>query len=186
MESDEVTKTEHRARLAYEASRLRRAVVAFAPILLLVVAAALIGHRVEYAMVFGSALFAVGVVLLWYGHDIRRAVIPGVLAGLVPLVFALCAKRMGHACTGDGCMTLCVPACAAGGFLAGIVINVAWFRHGRYFGFWLAASAVTLLTGAMGCACTGVLGLVGLTLGYAATAVGGLLLAVLRRRSAVR
>jgi hypothetical protein len=185
MESDELTKTEHRARLAYEASRLRRAVVAFAPVLLLAVAAALIGQRVEYTIAFGSALFAFGVVLLWYGRDIRRAVIPGVLAGLVPLVFALCAKHVGHACTGDGCMTLCVPACAAGGFLAGIVISVVWFRHGRDFGFWLGASAVTLLTGAMGCACAGVPGLVGLVLGYAATAGAGLLLGALRRRSAV-
>jgi hypothetical protein len=184
MESDELTSAEHRARIAYETSRLRRAVVAFAPILLLVTVAALIGHRAGYAITFGSALFAFGVVLLWYGRDIRRAVIPGVLAGLVPLVFALCAKHIGHACTGDGCMALCVPACAAGGFLAGLVVNIAWFRHGKDVGFWLAASVVTLLTGALGCSCAGILGLVGLGVGYAVPAAAGLILAALPRRAA--
>ncbi len=185
MESDELKRVEQRARLAYETSRLRRAIIAFAPILLLVIAAALIGQRVRYTLALGTALFTFGVVLLWYGRDIRRAVLPGVLAGLVPMAFALCAKHIGHGCTGDGCMTLCVPACAAGGFLAGLAIHVAWFRHGRHSGFWVAASVLTLLTGAMGCACAGLPGLVGLAVGFAAPATTGLLVAALPQRSAV-
>src|SRR6266545_165551 len=78
MESDELKRVEQRARLAYETSRLRRAIIAFAPILLLVIAAALIGQRVRYTLALGTALFTFGVVLLWYGRDIRRAVLPGV------------------------------------------------------------------------------------------------------------
>jgi hypothetical protein len=152
--------------------------------LLLAVSAA-VGHRIGYTLAFGSALFGFGVVLIWYGRDMKWAVLPGVLAGLVPLVFALCAKHIGHACTGDGCMVLCVPACMAGGFLAGIAVDLACLRRGWGLGFWLAASGLCFLTGAMGCACAGVLGIAGLAFGYVASAAAGLIVAAVRRRFAV-
>lgn len=182
MESNDLAYAERRARLAYEGSRLRRAAFAFAPVLLIVACSALIGHRVGYALAFGSALFVFGVALLWYGHDIRRAVIPSVLAGLVPLVFALCAKFIDHVCMGDDCMKLCVPACAAGGLIAGIAISVACFRRGSGLGFLLVASALTLLTGALGCSCAGVLGLAGLAVGYLVPTALGLVAIAFRRR----
>jgi len=182
MESNDLKETEHRARRAYETTRLRRAAVAFAPVLLLMTAAVFIGHRVGYTMAFGSALFIIGVGLLWYGRSTKRAVLPGLIAGSVPLLFALCAKHVGHACVGDGCMVLCVPACAVGGVIAGIVIDFVCLRGGRGIGFWVAASGIGLLTGAMGCACAGALGLAGLAVGFAASAVPGLVATLLRRR----
>jgi hypothetical protein len=185
MESPELKENERRARRAYESARLRRAAVAFAPILLLVTAAALAGHRFGYTLAFGAALFALGVVLLWYGRSAKQAVLPGVAAGLVPLLFALCARQLHHACGGDHCMMFCVPACLAGGVIAGIVVGSIGVRTRRGLGFWLAASGVCLLTGAMGCACVGVPGLVGLMLGYAVATVPALIAAQLRRRSAV-
>src|SRR5713101_3077387 len=171
MESPELKENERRARRAYEAARLRRAVLAFAPILLLVTATALTGHRFGYTLAFGSALFALGVALLWYGLSAKQAVLPGVAAGLVPLLFALCARQMNHACGGDHCLMFCVPACLAGGVIAGIVVGSIGVRTRRGFGFWLAASGVCLLTGAMGCACVGLPGVMGLALGYMLTTV---------------
>lgn len=75
------------------------------------------------AFAFGAALFVSGVVLLWYGRDLKRAVLPGVAAGFVPLVLALCAVHVDHACTGDGCMMLCVPECTVGGIVAGLTVS---------------------------------------------------------------
>ena len=62
-------------------------------------------------------------------------------------------------------MMFCVPACLAGGVIAGIVAGSIGVRARRGVGFWLAASGICLLTGAMGCACAGLPGLIGLALG---------------------
>jgi hypothetical protein len=67
---------------------------------------------------------------------------------------------------GDHCMALCIPACATGGVLAGLAVAAVGIRRRSGIGFWLAASAVALLTGAMGCGCVGYAGLVGLVLGF--------------------
>jgi hypothetical protein len=184
MESDDLQRAEKKARRAYELARVRRAALAFAPVVVLVVAAALLGERVGYILAFGSALFILGVGLLWYGRGVKRAVLPGLGAGLVPLVFGLCAKHVSHACMGAGCMALCVPACFAGGVVAGIVIDVVSVRGATKIGFWVAASGIGLLTGAMGCVCAGALGLAGLFVGFAISAIPGIVAAMLRQRSA--
>jgi hypothetical protein len=145
--------------------------------------AALVGHRFGYTLAFGSVLFFLGVALLWYGRSAKQAVIPGVAAGLVPLLFAICARQLHHVCGGDHCLTFCVPVCVVGGAIAGLVVGSASMREGRGFGFWLAAAGVTLLTGAMGCACAGLPGLVGLALGFAVSGVPALVVALIRRRS---
>ena len=163
---ESVERIEQRARIHYELARLRRALLGFAPALAIVAIAALIAKHPSTTVGFGIAMFAVGAVLLWYGRDLRRAVLPGVAAGLVPLVLTLCANHMGHACMGDRCMSLCIPACATGGVLAGLAVAAVGIRRRSGIGFWLAASALALLTGAMGCGCVGYAGLVGLGLGF--------------------
>lgn len=177
MDSIESAHWRRRARLMYEWARLRRALVGFAPALLVVALAAFITPRPASALLFGGALFCAGVALLWYGHDLHRAVLPGVLAGVVPLAVALCANQVGHVCTGASCVSLCLPACAGGGLIAGITVSVIGHRRKLGGGFWIAGSVVALLTGAMGCACIGYAGLFGLLAGY-----GFGLLATLRPR----
>jgi hypothetical protein len=122
---------------------------------------------------FGVGLFLVGVSVLWYGRDLRRAVLPGFVAGLVPLTLATCANHVGHLCTGENCMLWCVPACTVGGLAAGLAISVVGYRGRRGLGFWVAASAISLLTGAMGCSCAGYAGVLGLALGFGAGLVPG-------------
>lgn len=186
MESTDLTLTERRARRAYETSRLWRAALAFAPVLVIVAGSALLGEHIGYTLACGAVLFAVGVALLWYGRDVRRAVLPGVLAGLVPLVFALCAKHMDHACMGDVCWNVCVPACALGGFIAGIVVTLVRGQRRSGIAFGWVASAVTILTGALGCSCAGVLGVGGLVVGFAASTGIGLLVVRARRSEPTR
>lgn len=170
MGSIDLAGLERRARLRYELGRAARSALGFAPALLVVLAAAGLGRRPGSAAAFGGALFLLGAFLLWRGRSLHRAVLPGLLAGLIPLSFALVANR-GHACAGGHCSTYCLPACIAGGAVAGLVISVVARRRGMGWGFWAGASGVSLLTGAMGCACVGSSGVFGLAAGYLAGAL---------------
>jgi len=166
MDSIDLSELERRARLKYEWSRARRALLGFAPSLVVVIIAAVANKHPVSAVTFGAAMFFVGAGLLWYGRDIRRAVLPALAMGLLPLALALCANHMGHACMGNRCMTLCVPACALGGLGAGIGIAIIGVRWQQGWRFWAGATVLTLLTGAMGCSCVGYGGVAGLALGY--------------------
>ncbi|HET7541636.1 MAG TPA: hypothetical protein VFK05_17300 [Polyangiaceae bacterium] len=177
MDSIDLAQLERRARRKYEWARVRRALLGFTPALLVIAFAALVNKHHVSACVFGSALFVAGAALLWYGHDIRRAVLPGLAMGLLPLSFALCVNHIGHACMGDHCLTLCVPACALGGIGAGVGVSIIGMRWKQGWPFWAGATVLTLLTGAMGCSCVGYGGIAGLALGFSL----GLLPVALRR-----
>ena len=112
--------------------------------------------------------------MLWYGRDPQRAVLPGIAAGLVPLVLALCANNM-HSCGPEVCASMCVPACTLGGVVAGLAVASVGNQRRAGVRFWLSASALALLTGSMGCACIGFAGVMGLGIGFAAGVVPGLL-----------
>jgi hypothetical protein len=174
MDSIDLSQLERRARRKYEWARIRRALLGFAPSLVVVIIAALANKHPMSAVTFGAAMFLVGAGLLWYGRDIRRAVLPGLAMGLLPLALALCANHMGHACMGDHCMMLCVPACSLGGLGAGIGISVMGLRWKQSWPFWVGATALTLLTGAMGCSCVGYSGVAGLAVGYGVGLLSGL------------
>jgi hypothetical protein len=178
---ESVERIEHRARVRYELGRLRRALLGFAPVSILVALAAIFAKKPTFTVAIGVAVFAVGAIFLWYGREVRRAVLPGVAAGIVPLVFALCANNIGHLCTGDRCMAVCIPACATGGLLAGVVVASLAVRRRSGIGVWVAASSVALLTGAMGCACVGYAGVAGLAVGFGTGLVAVLLGRLLRK-----
>ena len=177
---ESVERIEERARIRYELARMRRALFGFAPMLIIVAVALLFAKRSSATLAFGLAVFGVGAVLLWYGRDLKRAVLPGLAAGIVPLALALCADHVGHACMGDHCMALCIPACATGGVIAGLVVAVLGIRRRGGVGFWIAASSVALLTGAMGAGCVGYAGLLGLAVGFGAGLVPGLVSRLVR------
>lgn len=174
MDSIDLSQLERRARRKYEWARARRAVLGFAPSLFVVVIAAMANKHPVSAIAFGTAMFLVGAGLLWYGRDIRRGVLPGLAMGLLPLALALCANHVGHACMGDHCMMLCVPACSLGGLGAGIGISMIGLRWQQSWQFWVGATALTLLTGAMGCSCVGYGGVAGLAVGYGVGLLSGL------------
>ncbi len=175
MDSADLTRIQHRVRWAYAWSRLKRAAIGFAPVAVLIGAAVVLGHDPGMVAVLGGVLFLTGVGVLWYGHDVRRSVLPGVAAGLIPLAATLCAHHMGQACSvGDCCTTVCLPACGAGGIGAGVIIAWIGLRRTHGIWYWLCASGMALLTGAMGCLCVGVAGIAGLVAGYGFGIVPGL------------
>lgn len=181
MGSTDLGQLERRLRRAYELGRLRRALLGVAPVLVIVVLAASITHRPSSALWFGFATVTVGAVMLWYGRDPQKAVLPGIAAGLVPLAMALCASHI-HMCGPEGCTSLCVPACTAGGAIAGLAVAAVGNQRKAGLLFWLSASSLAVLTGAMGCACLGYSGVVGLGVGFTLGVVPGLLRRTLGRR----
>lgn len=165
MDSIDLDRLSREARRRYERARIGLSLAGATPVFLVVAAAAFFAKRPTSVALFGGLLFVTGVVLLWRGRELRRALLPGVLSGLIPLVFALVANY-GHGCSGDHCSSLCVPACTAGGVTAGLVVSIVATRMGLGWRFWASASAVSLLTGAMGCACVGYSGVLALAGGF--------------------
>jgi len=181
MASIDLSHVERRARVRYEWARAKRALLGLVPVVLITATAARLGDRAVLVVLLGSVVFVWGVFLIWYGQEPRRAVLPAVAAGLLPLTFALCANLVEHGCAGTACFHLCVPACAIGGVVAGLTVAAVGHRRRHGLVFWLSASGIALLTGAMGCACVGYSGMVGMLVGYAAGLVPSGLLALFRR-----
>ena len=174
MDSTDLTRLRRRVRWAYELGRVRRALLGVAPVAVIIAVAACVGHRPMSALWFGLATISAGAVMLWYGRDPQKAVLPGITAGLVPLVLALCANHI-HSCGPDGCSSLCIPACALGGVIAGFAVASVGNQRKAGIWFWLSASSLAVLTGAMGCTCIGYSGVVGLAFGFASGVVPALL-----------
>ena len=171
---------ERRLKRAYEWSRLRRALLGFLPIAILVLAALVFGGRSSTVLAIAPLVFAFGVLSLWRGRGLGRGVLPGALAGGAALLLVLCANQVGHFCTGERCMSWCIPACIAGGLLGGAYVGTLGMRQRRGAGYWVSASAITLLVGALGCSCVGYSGMLGLALGYGVLALGSAAVASLR------
>jgi hypothetical protein len=167
MDSTDLTTLARVARRRYERARLGWSLAGAAPVLLVVAAAVALGRRPSSAALFGGLSFVTGVAFLWRGRDLRRALWPGLLSGLIPLAFALVANA-GHGCSGGHCSTLCVPACTAGGVIAGLIVSIVATRMKLGWDFWAAASTMAVLTGAMGCSCVGASGVLALVGGFAA------------------
>ncbi len=174
MDSVDLTRLQKRMRRAYELVRVRNALLGVAPVVVIVAVAACLAHRPISTLWFGLATVMAGAVMLWYGRDPQKAVLPGIAAGLVPLTLALCASNI-HSCSAGVCNSLCMPACMLGGAVAGLAVATVGNRRKAGIWFWISASSLALLTGAMGCSCIGYSGVVGLGVGFGAGVVPGLL-----------
>ena len=144
--------------IGYEASRRSLArwrvlLVAVAVTAIALCEAQLGTLRPGVALPCGAVIAGVVYVASVRGLDAWRGAREGLAAGLLPLVAALGAERMGIMCTPAGCSSLCVPACAASGALAALWIarrGVAAGARGAYFA---SAGLVATSVGALGCAC---------------------------------
>ena len=156
-----------RAMAGYERTRLKHAVLAAMPTLVLPLVAFIVGGRLVPSVVLGVSMWAAVVALGWRGQAWGLSVPAGLKAGVVPLALALTAQRIGHVCTPQGCTSLCVPMCAVGGVIAGLVISAA-ARRSPVPRLTLAGGAIiSLVVGAMGCSCVGMGGILGLSAGLA-------------------
>jgi len=164
---------EKRARKAYERARWRLALVTPWPLIGLVAAMAIFGGRPLAALGLGGALYLIAMLLRWRGQEFGASLTPGVLAGAVPLVLATIARCSGHVCVGGSCVSLCLPACCAGGVIAGLVITAVGIRRSAGVRFFGGAFAVAALVGALGCSCVGFGGIIGLTAGLSIALLPG-------------
>ena len=152
-----------RARRAYEWSRLRGALPAGLWVVPMMAASLAIGGPGTWLRAAaGVALALLLVFLAWRGGAAGRAIGPGLVAGLAPLALPLITRSL-HLCGIQGCMALCMPACIAGGIVGGLV--VAWTTTRVTAGratFTLAAAAIAMLAGAIGCFVAGFGGFLGM------------------------
>ncbi len=93
----------------------------------------------------------------------RRLAVPALLGGLIPLACGLCAMHVGHVCAGGVCSSVCVPACASGGVVAGLILGRMWALQRAPAsvvgsGFVLCASLASV-----GCSCAGQGGILAMT-----------------------
>ena len=177
--NDPALMLEARARRAYELGRFRRA-ARLAPFVLLAAGAAVAcGRPLPLTALIAGALLPICVGLAFAGGPAGRGVVPGLLAGSAALAMPLLVMTVGHACLGDSCMSLCLPACVAGGAVAGAVIAKLAARHERDARFLGGALAVAGLMGALGCTIAGTAGVAGMLAGV--RAAGAPLLVAARR-----
>lgn len=171
-----------RARWAYEWARLRRALLGALPVVLVVAGAAAATTTPAATATAGVILVAASVVALWRGQGHQRAFLPGLVAGVPPLVLALCATHLGHAWLGELCMPVCLAACALGGLGGGLLVGRWARRTGAPLMQLGAAAGFGILTGTLGSSCVGVTGVALVAAAFLPAAVALPLLAPSRPR----
>jgi hypothetical protein len=159
-----------RARRAYELARLRRATGAALPLLLLAAVSAALSARPGLSMAVGAGLVTWGIASLWVGGGIERALVPGLVAGLAPLLLVTCASRVDHVCLGAACRSVCLAASLTGGSAAGLFVGRWAAQKGASLAMAAGAAGSALLTGSLACSCIGLLGLAALGGTFLATA----------------
>jgi hypothetical protein len=125
----------------------------------------LLDRRPVVILGINALLFAAAVVLMWRGQEAGRGMLAGLATGAVPLLFGVCLQGYQYVCHATAVMPQCVAVCSAGGLVAGLLIAWTAQRRAATSTFVLSAGAVALLMGALGCACAGVAGVVGLMAG---------------------
>lgn len=167
-----LARVRNKARAAYERGRLWRASLGACPLLLPVGIALFFAGTPGTTLALGLAAAVLGAGMLWYGRDVRRGFWGGAALGCIPLVMALVANNI-HTCAAGTCSTWCLPACSCGGFIAGALLAYQGFKRRARAPFWLSASGMVLLVGAMGCSCIGASGVVGMVFGFALGLIPG-------------
>lgn len=145
-------------------------------------------HRPMQCIGMAAALFVVVAVLAWRGQGFLRGVVPGLLAGALPLAGMGLARLGGHACDHHFCADTCLPACLAGGLVAGLLASRLSTRHGgdehEGQGIDLRAGVGMLTVGgvtlAMGCMASGLGGVFGLATGVALGLAPGMIASAIR------
>jgi hypothetical protein len=153
-----------KARRAYELGRLRMAL----RVALIVVPAVALGivlssssARAECACL-GVVLLATAIGLRWYGRGYDRAVVPGVLAGVLPMSAGLVSPSLLAAGEEVACVVLCTVGLVSGVLLARYATRDAQTLDGRR---WFVGVGMAAVMAVMGCLGHGFEALLGLVLG---------------------
>ncbi|HTV22357.1 MAG TPA: hypothetical protein VMG12_26900 [Polyangiaceae bacterium] len=152
-----------RVRRAYELGRWLSALRLGLIVIPMALLSGVVARAPVWAASAGLALFALVAVLGWRGQSYGRAVVPGLLAGSVPLVLPLLMRSTGLCCVGGVCLPFCMLGCTVGGLVVGISLGLrsAAERQGRWT-FLAAATSIAALAGILGCAIVGTAGIAGM------------------------
>ncbi|MDY7226967.1 hypothetical protein [Hyalangium rubrum] len=156
-----------RARRVYELGRLRFAARLAFVVVPVALAAVALGAPWPEAFCLTGILSGAGIWLRWRGRDVGSSVLPGVLAGAVPLLASGAV-----ALTDGSCQALASP-CVGFSILAGLAAGllVGWTarqaREGRLLR-WLACATIAISTSCLSCLGLGL----GPSLGSAAGILG--------------
>jgi len=165
MKSD-LASLQRRARLSYELGRLRAGLRLALLVVPLLAVASLGARGPSDRLLLGGALLSVCLLLGWRGQAYGRAVVPGLLAGLAPLLLPLALRAGGHCCMTGPCWTICMVGCISGGLIAGGALGFLAARQRQQPLVFLASSgALAILSGTIGCAVVGSAGVVGMVAG---------------------
>jgi hypothetical protein len=127
------------------------------------------GLRPQVFLVAGAAIVLASLAL-WRGQAMGRAVYPGLLVGVMPFACSFAGGHIGHVCTGDACVSLCMPLCAVGGGLAGLVVARVVRREPKA-ALAVVMGGLALAIGSLGCPHAGLASLTAMGLALLAPVV---------------
>lgn len=154
---------ERRMRFRYEFGRVKHALTLTLPLVVLTGLALYAGPLRSFDFAVGAVLVMTALAYLWLGQLAERTLLPAIVAGLFPLVFALVANGANPGCSHGSVISTCTAACALGGMVAALRISRFARAEENHMGaFWLAALP-TLLLGSLGCGCMGFTGVLAMT-----------------------
>jgi hypothetical protein len=140
---------------------------------LVLCAVALRSNAGASTLALGAAFTALLVGYGWWGGVPGRAVVPGVLGGVMPLLVPPLVVASGHVCASGG-RAFCLLACVGGGVLAGLLITRA--ASGSPVGERGRGGRARHACGALTCVLYGMSGVIGLMTGLALASAPGLVL----------
>jgi hypothetical protein len=154
---------ERRMRRAYELGRIKYAVTRSVPLVALTAFALYLGPLRSFDLAMGFAFVMTALLYLWQGQLAARALKPGIVAGLFPLILALVANGQNPGCSHGNLLSLCAFACAVGGSIAALRITQFSRTEEHQPTAFLLAVLPTLLLGSLGCGCIGFTGVVAMS-----------------------
>ncbi|HXN40619.1 MAG TPA: hypothetical protein VN918_02435 [Myxococcaceae bacterium] len=155
-----------RAVRAYEAGRLRHALLESWPVVPIIAIGIFQRASGVFVLVGGALLLALTTAFSWRGHTWRRAIWPGLLAGAPPLLIPRLAPANSVCWIGGSCWAWCVLLCPLSGLVAGLTLGMVASRHqGGGLKFLIGAASIAAATGAFGCSVAGAWGIMGMLAG---------------------
>jgi hypothetical protein len=135
---------------AYTRGRRARVVGELVPVFAFVALLCFVTGLRPQVLLMGGASLVLASIALWRGEAMGRAVYPGLLVGVVPFACSFAGGHLGHVCTGEACVSLCMPLCALGGGLAGLVVARVVRREPRP-ALAIVMGGLALAIGSLGC-----------------------------------
>ncbi|MGC4063822.1 MAG: hypothetical protein QM784_04120 [Polyangiaceae bacterium] len=162
--SHDLQQLERSVHRAYELGRVRRATVGTLALLVTIVVGLFLADRALVFYAIAIALASLVGLYMWRGGDAGNALLPGLAAGVVPLILSAVLLDCQGECSAL-CMRHCMLVCAVGATVAGLLASFLVRHHPRRWKAWLFAVALVPASGLLGCPHVGYGQLGGLILG---------------------